>query len=230
MFANEIYISKTDKLQDYLGLNLEMNSSKVTWERAINIFINRIKGRYFNAIDKLSGNENPKDMFENGFSIMCLECLLIDTLVKFRYGPNRTRDTNYYSTKLVYDKYNNSFYKKLIYYKDNKVRFIRFLREFLICDPNSKKIAEKFYDDIRCSIMHFGSTENTSRLTCDSDKLITILENDDISVDIRVMNHVLKDYFNRYIEELRDNKQYDLRKNFLLAMDYLCGIYSKNIS
>ena len=44
------------------------------------------------------------------------------------------------------------------------------------------------------------------------------------------MNHVLKDYFNRYIEELRDNKQYDLRKNFLLAMDYLCGIYSKNIS
>ena len=225
MFDNEIYISKTDRLRDYLGLNLEMNSSKVTWERAINIFINRIKGRYFNAIDKLSGNEKLEDMFENGFAIMCLECLLIDTLVKFRYGPNRIQGTNQYQTSLVYDKYKNSSFRKLIYYKDNKDRFVRFLREFFICDPNNKEIAEKFYYDIRCSIVHFGSTENTSRLTCESDKLITVLENGDISADIRILNRMLKDYFDRYVKELRDSKQCELRKNFLLTMDYLCAIY-----
>lgn len=42
-------------------------------------------------------------------------------------------------------------------------------------------------------------------------------------------DHKLEEYFYKYVEELKDNSQYELRKNFLLAMDYLCGIYEKNI-
>lgn len=227
MFTDEIYISRDHKLEEYLGLSLEINSSKIKWERAINIFRSRIKGRYFDAIDKLSSNGNIEEMFKYGFSIMSIECLLIDTLVKFRYGPNMINNNRDYEIIRVNDRYNNKSYNKLVYYRNNERRFIKFVSEFIIV--GKKQISKKFYKDIRCAIMHFGSTENTSRLTCDSSQLITILNNGDISVDINIMNQKLKEYFYKYVEELKDNSQYELRKNFLLAMDYLCGIYEKNI-
>ena len=228
MFADEIYISKKHKLEDYLGLSLNMNSSKITWERAINIFVSRIKERYFDAIDKLSDDGNFEEMFKYGFSIMTIECLLIDTFVKFRYGPNRINNGEYRTIEIT-DKYYNKSYNKLVYYRKNEARFIKFMKEFFIFGPENAIISKKFYKDIRCGIVHFGSTENTSRLTCDSSQLITILDNGDISVDVKIMHQMLKSYFNQYIKELKDSNQYELRKNFLMAMDYLCGIYEKNI-
>lgn len=218
MFKEEIYISKDYKLEDYLRLKLRINSDEDIWKSATNIFISRIKGRYFDAIDKLSEEVN-----KYGFSIMVLECLLIDTFVKFRYGSNKT-ETGRYLTDIVIDKKHRSF-EKLKYNQENKVRFRKFLEEFFIFEDNKKYISTKFYEDIRSSIVHFGSTENTSRLTCDSSRLFTILENGDISVDIAIMNKELKRYFNKYIEELKDKNNSELRKNFMLAMDYLCGVY-----
>lgn len=220
MFKGEIYISKDYKLEDYLRLKLRIDSDEDIWKSAMNIFISRMKGRYFDAIDKLSEEIN-----KYGFSIMVLECLIIDTLVKFRYGPNKT-ETGRYLTDIVIDKKNESF-QKFRYYQENKVRFRKFLEEFFIFEDNKNKkyISKKFYEDIRSSIVHFGSTENTSRLTCDSSRLFTILENRDISVDITIMNNELKRYFNKYIEELKDKNNTELRKNFMLAMNYLCGVY-----
>lgn len=220
MFKGEIYISKDYKLEDYLRLKLRIDSDEDIWKSAMNIFINRINGRYFDAIDKLSEERN-----KYGFSIMVLECLVIDTFVKFRYGPNKT-ETGRYLTDIVIDKKQKSF-QKLRYYQENKVRFRKFLEEFLIFEDNADKkyISKKFYEDIRSSIVHFGSTENTSRLTCDCSRLFTILENGDISVDVIIMNNELKEYFNKYIKELKDKKNIELRKNFMLAMDYLCGVY-----
>ena len=57
MFKNEIYIADNYKLSDYLGITLTMQSSELEWEKAINIFIARMQGRYFDAINKLSDNE-----------------------------------------------------------------------------------------------------------------------------------------------------------------------------
>ena len=80
MFNNEIYLSNTDKLKDYLGLELNMNSSERVWRRAIQIFKNRMQSRYFNAIDKLSQDGNKESVFTYGFSMIAIQCLLIDTL------------------------------------------------------------------------------------------------------------------------------------------------------
>lgn len=219
MFDEEIYISKDYKLEDYLKLKLRINSDEDIWKCAAQIFISRIKGRYFDAIDKLSEDKT----YKYGFSIMVLECLLIDTLVKFRYGPNKAK-TGQYLTDVVIDKKNKRF-EKVRYYQENKRRFRKFLEEFLILDGNRKYISQKFYEDIRSSIVHFGSTENASRLTYNSSKLFMILENGDISVDICLMDKELKKYFYKYIEELKDKNHYELRKNFMLAMNYLCGLY-----
>ena len=85
MFKEELHISKDYTLRDYLNLKLHINSSEKIWEEAIEMFKSRIKGRYFDAIDKLYEEE----MYKYGFAIMTLECLLIDTFVKFRYGPRK---------------------------------------------------------------------------------------------------------------------------------------------
>lgn len=61
-----------------------------------------------------------------------------------------------------------------------------------------------------------------SRLTCDSDKLIKLLENGDISVDVNILYNKLERYFQKYINDLKDINQRKLRENFIITMNYLC--------
>lgn len=208
----DLYLSEKYKLSDYIALNLNINGQTEVWEKAINIFISRINGRYFNAINKLSNNGNIEEMQKYGFSIMSIECLLIDTLVKFRYGPIRIN--NHINR--------DDRFKKFRFNQENKIRFMKFLSEFLSEEFVEEKNAEKFYKDIRCGIVHFGSTENMSRLTCDSDKLIKLLENGDISVDVNILYNKLERYFQKYINDLKDINQRKLRENFIITMNYLC--------
>lgn len=189
------FISDEYTYEDYLNLNFKLDSSKDVWEKAIDIFISRINSRYFYAIDKLMENKDRYEMLKYGFAIMTLQCSLIDTLAKFRYGSD----------------------------KQSK-RFQDFLKEYLIFGSNAEEIAKKFYKDIRCGLVHSGSTENKSGLTCDLPNLITILENGAISVDIFVMDRKLRKYFGEYLVKLKnqDEKYNELRKNFVCTMNRVC--------
>ncbi len=221
MFKEELHISKDYTLRDYLNLKLHINSSEKIWEKAIKMFKSRIKERYFDAIDKLYEEE----MYKYGFAIMTLECLLIDTFVKFRYGPNATKSGKYIKKDI--ENAQSERFRKYEYAKENKRRFRIFLEEFLIIENDAKLVSEKFYEDIRCGIMHYGLTENTSRLTCDDSKLFTILKNGDISVDVYIMKKKLEDYFNTYIQEIRNSDNTELRNFFILAMNYSCNVIEK---
>lgn len=209
MFKNEIYIADNYKLSDYLGITLTIQSSEAEWEKAINIFIDRMQGRYFDAINKLSNNGNKKSMQKYGFSIMCIQCLLIDTLVKFRYGPILSKRGT------------------LTYNYENRDKFTKFLKKEFPTDFNHK-IALRFYQDIRCGIMHFGTTKRNSRLTCDSKYLISEITGGNISVDINILEKKLEQYFKKYIKELKQESQIELRDNFIIAMNYICNIYGKD--
>ena len=187
MYKDEIYLTRKDKLKDYINLELRMNSSKATWQKAIDIFKRRMMGRYFEVINKLIEFSKQNEIIDYAFSIMSIECILIDTLLKFRYGPN-------------INKINDFNYKRIEFHRENKLKFTKFLEEFIIYkDCNRKFLAKKFYEDIRCGIVHFGSTENTSRLTYDKNLAITLLDNGDISVDIIKMYELLLDYFICYL-------------------------------
>ena len=80
--SNTPYVSVNYQKQDYQNLRLTLNSDDITFEKAIDIFIDRIEGRFFKQIDILSNDYN-----QNGFSIMALECLLIETFAQFLKGP-----------------------------------------------------------------------------------------------------------------------------------------------
>ena len=89
-------------------------------------------------------------------------------------------------------------------------------------------MAVRFYEDIRCGIMHFGTTKRNSRLTCDSDCLISEIADGNISVDINILEKKLEQYFEKYVKELQQKNQTELRENFIIAMNYICNIYGKD--
>ena len=190
------YISEKYTYEHYQKLNFKLDSPEDVWEKSIDIFIDRINSRFFYAIDKLLGNKDRKEMLKYGFAIMTLQCSLIDTLAKFRYGSNNQTE-----------------------------RFYNFLKEYLLFDIDEKDdIAKKFYKDIRCGLVHSGSTENMSGLACDSYDFITNIKNKDtefISVDIFILDKKLRKYFDEYIKKLK-NKDDELRKNFVKIMDHVC--------
>ena len=75
------YISPEYTREDFLELGLSLESFDWVWQRALDIFEDRFQRRYFDPIGILMGDVN-----RNGFAIMALLCLLIETLYQFRDG------------------------------------------------------------------------------------------------------------------------------------------------
>ena len=114
---------------DWLRLNLKDDLNK-DWEFAIDILKKRIENRYIEPIDLLLANEKrlqPKNR-KYGFTILAIDCLLIETLQAFIKGWKNTK------------KKSQSAFKK-----------------FLTSSPSFKKyfsedLAIKFYENYRCGI------------------------------------------------------------------------------
>lgn len=190
-----IYISDKYTYEDYLELNFKVDSSEKIWEKAIDIFVDRIVTRYFLSINKLMERTDRYAMRKYGFAIVTLQCSLIDTLAKFRYGANKRR---------------------------NKERFTTFLNEYFIEGENSKYLADRVYEDIRCGIVHSGATDNKSGLSCECMELISLLPNGAISLDLIILQEKLKKYFLEYVQNLTKKKETELRKNFVYTMNIVC--------
>jgi len=75
----DLYISPNYSKDEYNNLKLTLNSSKNDWDKAIDMFSDRIYRRYIEQINVLLNN--PK---VNGFVIMAINCLLIETMLQFR--------------------------------------------------------------------------------------------------------------------------------------------------
>lgn len=189
------YISEKYTYEDYLKLNFKVDSPKDIWEKAINIFEDRIRTRYFLAIGKLMQRTDRYEMRRYGFAIVTLQCSLIETLAKFKYGADKTR---------------------------NKERFTDFLNEYFIDGSNSKYLADKVYKDIRCGIVHSGATDNKSGLSCECIELVSLLPNGAISLDLLILQEKLELYFEGYKKRLKNEKECELRKNFVYTMNIVC--------
>lgn len=186
----EIMISTQHTKEDYINLNLSIDSDDDTWNRAIDILRSRIQGRYLEQIEILSGN-----ICANSFTIMALNCLLVDALHQFKDG---LRDSKNKSG----EKYKN------------------FLQDAL-SDTFDEQMANRFYSDVRCGILHSAQTGNKARLT-DNNGYIVCIENDILLVSVRRFSQRLRDYFDDYTYRLSDRSEVLLRKNFIKKMDFIC--------
>ncbi len=192
---NDMYISPKYSRRYYANLKLKINSPQSDWNEATKVLKDRIYGRYLDPIQELLDDDTNK----NGFAAMALICLLIDTLMQFRFGLSKSKK------------------------EESGRNYVIFMKEYLHI---KKEDSLKFYVDIRCGILHSAETKNGSYLDPDSNENARAIrsfpidrEKSILIVNVKSMNTKLKNYFNSYCEELMDCSNIECRKNFIKKMD-----------
>ena len=190
-YNSKIYLSPKYQKSDYSELNLSITSPEEDWKKAIEIFTDRMDGRFLNQIRALLS-----DVSANGFAIMALDCLLIETFLQFEIGKSQT------------PQFNSEQYSAFL------------MRAFPSAFKNINA-AKRFYIDIRCGILHSAQTNGHSRLTSDESYII-YYDGDLLSVSVTKFSLLLVSYFEAYKSKLMDSNETNLRNNFLKKMASVC--------
>ena len=173
------------------------------WDSMVEMFEDRIEGRFLKPIRLIA---NDPDIGEfSGFSILALDCLIIETLNQFYSGLNETEG--------AHDKAFWNFFKNSEFFKGHF----------------SRKKAFTFYGHYRCGILHQAQTKKKSVVRIDQRTMIQSVE-DDISkgliVDRSIFHKALEQEISSYMEKLikggEENSK--LRANFIEKMNIICGI------
>ena len=206
MFREEILISPNYKIRDYTELDLRIDSDQEIWNKAIDIFKDRVEGRFLLLIQELSDRARfDYKSFEYSFSSMALCCLLIETLFQFYKGLDET--------KRVYGRQGM-----------NVDAFKHFFRESEFFSPHISDIESKiFYKDIRCGILHQAQTKRNSQLTINQGQMVLSIDNG-IRVDIGIFTDALIQEYESYTRRIK-YAQYGswitLRENFIRKMNFI---------
>lgn len=188
----EVKISPKYSRDDYHKLKLSLASDTCAWKTAVDIFRDRIQGRYLNQIALLSDDINA-----NGFTIMALNCLLIEALYQFKNGLDKTET------------------------RHNREKYSGFLKTMDPASFTNGTIAESFYSNIRCGILHSAQTKAETRLS-DREGFTVSVEDGVLVVSVKGISNLVKTHFEEYAVKLLDVNEIDLRNNFIKKMTYVC--------
>lgn len=206
--------------RDYLDINLSTTSSEEDWNRAIDILKDRFNERFFSTIHYLSTDFSRQgktvDKIEkNGFAIMALNCLLIDTFYQFEYGLESSEELN----PITNDRGVGRHYKDFLR---------RNFPELFSQQPpiGNKDLADLFYTDIRCGILHSAQTKGYSMLACEGGnvtKYINQCNDVGICVDVKQFSERLEDYFFKHYLARLKHGDVATREAFINKMRYVCN-------
>ena len=173
-------------------------SKEDEWQKAIDIFEDRIDGRFIKIIDKIEGYEF------SGFAVLALDSLLIETLQQFREGVPKTPNGK------------------------SQDYFVSFLTETSFCKFFDQNKAEIFYKQIRCGILHQAEIGGSSRVLIRQQVPLIRLAKDrnGLIINRKLFHKQLVKEFENYVSQLRKTNPPDekLRSNFKEKMDYICRV------
>jgi len=164
------------------------------WQKAIDIFEDRIRHRFLDIVEKIDG------MPDAGFAVMALDCLLIETLEQARRGESETPS------------------------RQGKRYFVDFLTQTSFGDCFDEKNAGNFYIYIRCGILHQAEIKGSSRIRTDSNLPIVQYSPDvrGLIINRRKFHRKLLHVFEDYIEQLRNPANQAERLNLQKKLDAIC--------
>ncbi len=179
------------------GLKLDDPNSP-DWAKAIGILEARLNDRYIQPVDFLIASEVNKPPSERryGFTVMAIDCLLVETLAAFIEGLEDTEG----ESKRIFR------------------TFLRTRKQFAADFPNDD-IAIKFYKQFRCGILHQAESGGDSKVW--SVGPLLRVDGNAITVNRNKFHHCLKEEFQAYLAELRDPKNSTPRSNFLKKMNFI---------
>ena len=198
------------------------------WNEIIVRFKKRIVDYYFDPIDKIKDQNMLKG---EGFTILTIQCSLIEMFAAFKYGKIHKFNMNNNDPNYTYKSSSDCF----IPFLHSESIFENHFHEY----KNGKKIvdqpfsATEFYNNVRCGLMHEARTKgnwviNAKKIykneeTCfitfdDAEKLIRI--------DRTILNKHLRSYFQDYLNSLSEDTKNgnELRRFFARKIDHLYNI------
>ena len=157
----------------------------------------RITSRYIDPTDKLLHEDSQRSATERrfGFTILAIDCLLIETFQAFIEGKLDTTSVS----GLMFENF-------LTKRQSFKVHF-------------TKAIAEQFYKEFRCGILHQAEIQGTSLVW--SVGALVWFQQGTMIVNRSEFHSLLKHEFGAYLGELRDLNNSQLRQNFRKKMDHV---------
>ena len=212
-------IAKNFTVGDWKELRkkLKINES-LNWDEAFNVFSDRISSRFLNPIEKIQHDGKKEG---EGFSIALISVVLLEFLAAFDLG-------------LIYKNFKDDNNIPPNEYKDSKTLLKNFILKSDIFKNQfaSNKLISKFYDDIRCGLVHQARTlGNNSIISNDSRKNIQLdnfyfkSETEDehiLNRDLflkKILEHI--DY---YRHKLLINQDELARRLFIMKIDEIAGL------
>jgi len=179
------------------GLKLDDPDSP-DWAKAVKILEARIHDRYIAPVDFLIASEESKPPSERrfGFTVLAIDCLLVETLGAFIEGLD---DTDRKSEKTF-------------------CTFLRTRKQFA-SEFTTDDLAEKFYEQFRCGILHQAESGGDSKVW--SVGPLLRVQGNAITVNRNKFHDSFKAEFQSYLAELRDSKNSTLRNNFRKKMNFI---------
>ena len=181
------------------GLNLTQD--KGDWVKATKIFEERISARYIEPADLLMESDNKRNPVDRryGFSIMAIDCLLIETLQSFKEGKTNTKN-----------KSKSVFVNFLTQSDEFKAHF-------------DEKQAERFYNEFRCGILHQAEVMGEALLWS-----VGMLKGKNLEgvpyINRTVFHECVKKEVASYIGKLNNPENQVLRKNFINKMNFIARV------
>lgn len=197
-----------------------------TWDDAINLFKKRLKRKYFDPVQLIIKGNTLKG---EGFTIVTVQCALIEMLSAFRVGKIFNHNKTSASPKYEYresQKMFTSILRSASVFKDN----------FWQLNNKNKTVIDKpynakdFYRFVRCGLMHEARTKENWHITATpltksvkTEKRFLVTESGKIKIYRTVLHYRLLHYLEEYSEELRKDTEDSemLRKFFARKLDHL---------
>jgi hypothetical protein len=174
------------------------HATSADWNKAVDILAARIRDRYLEPVDFLIASEETKPASQRrfGFTVLAIDCLLVETLEAFIEG---LEDTVGRSEKVFRT-------------------FLRSRKQFA-AEFTTDEIASRFYKQFRCGILHQAETGGESKVW--SVGPLLHVNGEAITVNRNKFHDCLKAEFQSYLSELRDSRNVTLRQNFKTKMDFI---------
>ena len=200
----EIAENFTDKDWDVLEKKLRADfGNNELWGKLLDVFESRLNDRYIKPAEEI---QNNLSVTGEGFSITAILCSLIEALETFYEGKcykfEKPRTNN---------EYGNGNSKSIF------VSFLSSKQPF--SNTFNADLAEDFFKNVRCALLHEAMTRNGWIIRIDTDLLVEQKGN------VKTLNRFffldnLKSYIKSYRAEVLGNKE---RKNaFIRKMNCIC--------
>ena len=217
-----IKISPQYYQKDWNDLDLDKNNI-ADWNKAIEIFKDRIDGRYFSQIEVLDKHKIRNTGIHSGFAIMSLTCLLIETLEQFWEGRIETSRKSLTGKKLSWF---TKWFKKNNDISNDALAFFSFFQrsDALKSFFDTKEKANVFYVKFRCGLLHQGQTKGKSLIHIKKDEPMLKWigeDNQDISLQRRLFLLEVKEVYKKFINELENGNLNFKKKHLGKKMQYI---------